>query len=228
MTEPSTKGLKDATLKHTIEHPKMKLTKRSLAFLAQLIRDSSAENNPDVKSYWRLYDEPTLTWIAEELERRSATEAKRDAASQEQGQDALRDWLADCRLVTDGHIRRMGGKVFEGNALYTPPVAPSFWLPDGTHWTMADQIAHAHSEVSEVFQAIRHGENRERIKEEIADSVYSAITMFHIYGCTDEEIEETLGSVMWKIAKRADVHSEIKTFKLKAADSHDAERDKRV
>jgi NTP pyrophosphatase (non-canonical NTP hydrolase) len=151
-----------------------------------------------------------------------------EASSQEQGQDALRDWLADCRLVTDGHIRRMGGKVFEGNALYTPPVAPSFWLPDGAHWTMADQIAHAHSEVSEVFQAIRHGENRERIKEEIADSVYSAITMFHIYGCTDEEIEETLGSVMWKIAKRADVHSEIKTFKLKAADSHDAERDKRA
>ena len=93
------------------------------------------------------------------------------------------------------------------------------YFPDGAHWTMADQIAHAHSEVSEVFQAIRHGESKERVKEEIADSVYSALTMFHIYGCSDEEIKQTLWRVLWKISKRADVHQEIESFR--EVESHD-------
>ena len=64
--------------KATRKDEKLKAAKRlkgkSLGDLGRLIILSSAENNPDKKSFWRLYDELTLVWIAEELERRGDAE----------------------------------------------------------------------------------------------------------------------------------------------------------
>ncbi|MDE1854525.1 MAG: hypothetical protein KGI38_12375 [Thaumarchaeota archaeon] len=53
--------------------------------LGRLIILSSGENNPNLKSDWRLYDEPTIVWIAEELERRSK------AALEKSDSPALKD-----------------------------------------------------------------------------------------------------------------------------------------
>ena len=61
---------------------------------------------------------------------------------------------------------------------------------------------------------MRHGEGRTRVLEEMADVIYSGITLFHIAGATDEEIMDALEQVLWKIAKRVDVHSLITGFKM--------------
>ena len=108
--------------------------------------------------------------------------------------DTLEQWLADCRKVTLGHIRRR---------------------PTQTIWPVSEQLAHVHSEVSEVYQAMRHGEGRHRIREEMTDVVYAGITLFHIAGFTDAEIMQSLAEVMWKISKRADVHQNIESFKVR-------------
>ena len=93
-------------------------------------------------------------------------------------------WLDRCRMVTAAHIRNRGSP-----------------------WGMDSQIAHAHSEVSEVYQAIRHGETRERILEEICDSIYSALTMAHIGGFTDAEVMGALETTLQKIEGRSGVRA---------------------
>ena len=70
-------------------------------------------------------------------------------------------------------------------------------------WEMSDQIAHAHSEVSEVYQAIRHGETNTRVLEEICDSMLSALTMAHVAGFTDAEIMCAMEETTQKIERRA-------------------------
>lgn len=44
-------------------------------------------------------------------------------------------------------------------------------------WTINDQLAHAHSEISEVYQAIRHGEGINRVISENIDVIFDAITL---------------------------------------------------
>jgi NTP pyrophosphatase (non-canonical NTP hydrolase) len=91
-------------------------------------------------------------------------------------------WLSRCRAVTEGHMQK-----------------------HGSAWSMDSQIAHAHSEVAEVYQAIRHGESSTRVLEEICDSIYSALTMAHIAGFTDAEIMTEMEEVLRKIERRAGV-----------------------
>jgi len=94
----------------------------------------------------------------------------------------LEEWLRDCRAVTEAHIRKHGDS-----------------------WELVDQLLHAQSEISEVYSALRKDESRERVLEEMADCIYSAITMFHIFGANDSEIIIALTAVMRKIADRAGI-----------------------
>lgn len=93
--------------------------------------------------------------------------------------DTVEYWLSRCRAVTEAHIKK-----------------------HGSIWSLNDQIAHAHSEVAEVYQAVRHGESSERVLEEICDSIYSALTMAHIAGFTDSEVMDELETVLRKIEGR--------------------------
>ena len=90
-------------------------------------------------------------------------------------------WLYRCRKVTEGHIEREG------------------------IWGLNDQIAHSHSEVSEVYQAVRHGESGERILEEICDSIYAAVTMAHIAGFSDKALMDEMETVLRKIEGRVGI-----------------------
>ena len=90
-------------------------------------------------------------------------------------------WLYRCRKVTDGHITKSG------------------------EWSLNDQIAHAHSEVSEVYQAIRHGETTTRVLEEICDSIYASLTMAHTAGFTDAEIMCAMEETLQKIENRVGI-----------------------
>ena len=93
--------------------------------------------------------------------------------------DTVEYWLSRCRAVTEAHVKKQGST-----------------------WSLNDQIAHAHSEVAEVYQAVRHGESPERVLEEICDSIYSALTMAHIAGFTDSEVMDELETVLRKIEGR--------------------------
>lgn len=68
---------------------------------------------------------------------------------------------------------------------------------------MSDQIAHAHSEVSEVYQAIKHNEGRARVLEEICDSILSTLTIAYVGGFTDKEIMDRMEFTLQKIESRS-------------------------
>ena len=70
-------------------------------------------------------------------------------------------------------------------------------------WSLGEQVAHVHSEVSEVYQAKRHNEGNARILEEICDSVLSSITMAHVTGFTDSQVMQAMEETLQKIERRA-------------------------
>jgi NTP pyrophosphatase (non-canonical NTP hydrolase) len=95
--------------------------------------------------------------------------------------DEFQHWLTRLRACTDAFEREKGS------------------------WSMDSQIAHCHSEVSEVYQAIRHNEERARIGEEICDSILSAFTMAHIAGFSDGELGALMELTLQKVEKRAGI-----------------------
>jgi NTP pyrophosphatase (non-canonical NTP hydrolase) len=80
------------------------------------------------------------------------------------------------------------------------------WEKLNGRWSYNDQIAHTHSEVSEVFQAVKHGEGRQRELEEITDAVLAALTMAHVWRFSNRELmqqfERTLDKLRGRIAER--------------------------
>ena len=90
-------------------------------------------------------------------------------------------FVAQCRRCTDNYKRQLGA------------------------WSIQEQIAHVHSEVSEVYQAIKHGESRDRVLEEICDSILSSITMANIAEFSDYELITGLIKTLRKVQKRAGV-----------------------
>lgn len=96
--------------------------------------------------------------------------------------DGLISFLFQCRRVTEGHIKKSGHS-----------------------WSIQDQICHVHSEASEVYTAVRKAEGFDRELEEIADCIFSSITLAHIGGYTDEELLDALIKKLRIIEKRAGV-----------------------
>ena len=87
-------------------------------------------------------------------------------------------WLQRCRRVTVAHMSKKGS------------------------WTIFEQICHAHSEVSEVYQALRKFEGRPRYLEEICDSVYASLTMAHVAGFSESELIGGIQHTLEKIERR--------------------------
>jgi NTP pyrophosphatase (non-canonical NTP hydrolase) len=79
------------------------------------------------------------------------------------------------------------------------------WFAKKGRWDMDSQIAHAHSEVSEVYRAIRKNEGRYKVLEEICDSILSALTMAHVGEYSDEEIMLAMEFTLQKIEQRAGI-----------------------
>lgn len=90
-------------------------------------------------------------------------------------------FLERARSVTLAHFRNQGGH----------------------GWGLDSQIAHAHSEVSEVYQAKRHEEGAARILEEICDSILACLTMAHIAGFSDEQVAAAMEETLQKTERRA-------------------------
>lgn len=80
----------------------------------------------------------------------------------------LKDFLIRCQKVTDVYTKSYG------------------------RWTLQEQIAHVHSEVSEVYQARKHHEGDIRELEEISDVILSGLTLFAIVGADEEAIMQAL------------------------------------
>ena len=72
----------------------------------------------------------------------------------------------------------------------------------GSLWTPQAQINHTFTEVAELNQALRHREPREKIAEEIWDIVFSAITMAHVLGISDQELIYAFNRVTTKLEER--------------------------
>ena len=77
-------------------------------------------------------------------------------------------------------------------------------------WSVAAQIAHIHSEVSEVYQAVRHGESRERVLEEIVDVFLTTFTLCNIMNVQSTELNDAFTNKLATISKRIDVLSKNK------------------
>ena len=85
-------------------------------------------------------------------------------------------------------------------------VTQHWWDKRGA-WSLDTQIAHAHSEVSEVYQAVRHNEGREKMLEEMCDAVLALITMMHVAGFTDLQIMDEMELTLQKVELRAGIAS---------------------
>lgn len=85
-------------------------------------------------------------------------------------------------------------------------VTTKFIEKNGGVWDINDQIAHVHSEISEVFQALRHNEGSERVFEEAIDTLFSAITLLTIIrlnqGITKEALNEKINECCLKVTKK--------------------------
>lgn len=77
------------------------------------------------------------------------------------------------------------------------------WVQKKGWWAMDTQIAHAHSEIAEVYQAVRRNEGETRVLEEICDSILASLTMAHVAGFTDDEIVASMEYTLQKIERRA-------------------------
>ena len=64
------------------------------------------------------------------------------------------------------------------------------------------QIAHAHAEISEVYQAVQHGEPRERVLEEVVDTLLSPYGLARHFGFTDAEIAVSIGKKLKVLDER--------------------------
>jgi NTP pyrophosphatase (non-canonical NTP hydrolase) len=79
---------------------------------------------------------------------------------------------------------------------------------DGKSWPVTDQIAHAHSELSEVFDVWRRPDRypdpRESMLEEIVDTVFSALVITNLpeVNIQDDKILEAFEKTMQKIESR--------------------------
>jgi len=75
----------------------------------------------------------------------------------------------------------------------------------GNAWSLTDQICHTHSEVSELYQILRHRgwpECKDEWIEEIWDIALSGIANAHIMGISDEELLDALQRVLNKVKER--------------------------
>ena len=90
----------------------------------------------------------------------------------------LSPWLRRLRLVSEEHFRRHGGK-----------------------WSTGEQIAHTHSEVSELYDAIKK-KGPDDIAGECWDVFFSAVTNLHIIGMNDVDIAAAGVKTLRKIEER--------------------------
>lgn len=108
--------------------------------------------------------------------------------------------------VDRNHYRRARGRMsdvtFEGWLLRLRECTRAFQQKKGA-WSLSEQIAHTHSEVSEVYQAVRHDEGRARILEEICDSVLASFTMADVAGFSQFELSAMMERTLQKVERRA-------------------------
>lgn len=88
-------------------------------------------------------------------------------------------------------------------------------------WSIGEQLAHIHSEVSEVFDVNRNKNNKygekgsiewkENLLDEIADIHLATLTLQDMYGITPEQINNAIDLKLDKLQKRVDkILKEIK------------------
>jgi NTP pyrophosphatase (non-canonical NTP hydrolase) len=71
--------------------------------------------------------------------------------------------------------------------------------------TANDQIAWIHSEVSEVFQALKKNEGSPRTLEEICDIVLSAIALANLLGFSDATFMDMMELTLQKVEHREEL-----------------------
>ena len=69
-------------------------------------------------------------------------------------------------------------------------------------WNAPLQIAHIHSEVSEVYQALKHGDERDHVLEEVADVFLSAFTLCNLLEIDSAELENAINKKLAVIVQR--------------------------
>lgn len=73
-------------------------------------------------------------------------------------------------------------------------------------WSVYEQLNHCHSEVAELYQALRRpNEAKEPPQDEIWDIVLSALTIAHVMGFNDEILQASLERVLSKIEGRVGI-----------------------
>jgi hypothetical protein len=113
----------------------------------------------------------------------------------------LYPWLLELRQVSEANFKRWRKERGEQD------IGRPEWR---MHWSIHEQLNHMHSEVSEIYKAIRVCEEKEHrlffakrhIIDEISDCIYSSITAAHILGYNDEEILKGLSKCLKKIQNR--------------------------
>ena len=69
-------------------------------------------------------------------------------------------------------------------------------------WDISSQIAHVHSEISEIYQALKHEDGREHILEELADGFLSLFTLANMLEVNGEELVEAIDKKLSVILER--------------------------
>ena len=69
-------------------------------------------------------------------------------------------------------------------------------------WNWDQQIAHVHSEVSEVYQAIKHNDELKHIYEEMADVFLSFLTLANLLGMDSNDIERAVSEKLAVVKER--------------------------
>ncbi len=78
-------------------------------------------------------------------------------------------------------------------------------------WPTGEEIAHIHSEVSEIYEALKHNESKERVLEEMADVIFTDLALAHLLNYSDSDIIHALFSKLQVIEKRVETQNIVLT-----------------
>ena len=94
----------------------------------------------------------------------------------------VKDLLLALRQVSNAHVKNVGTTLDK--------------------WSIWEQIAHTHSEVSELYDKVKQGATPYFVMEEIFDIVFSGIVNGHVLGYSDEQLIVGLETTLDKIRRR--------------------------
>jgi len=94
----------------------------------------------------------------------------------------VKELLESLRQVSNAHVAKAGIRLDQ--------------------WSIWEQIVHTHSEVSELYKAVKVDATPVFVLEEIFDIVFSAIANGHVLGYTDQQLFAGLEMTLQKVRRR--------------------------